>query len=69
MTVTKLTAQDRCDSCGAQALVAAKVNGTWLMYCGNHSRRYEARLRPQSTHWVDDRDSTNSFVLELTEAG
>lgn len=42
MSVPKLNAQDRCDSCGAQALVAAKVKGTWLMYCGNHSRRYEA---------------------------
>lgn len=65
----KLTAQDRCDTCGAQALVSATVNGTALMYCGNHSRRYEARLRPLASEWIDDRDSTNSFILELTEVG
>ena len=67
--MAQLTHQDRCETCGAQALVAGKVNGTWLMYCGNHSRRYEARLHPLSSEWVDDRDSTNSFVLELTEVG
>jgi len=69
MSTPNLTAQDRCDTCGAQALVAATVKGTVLMYCGNHSRKYEARLRPLATVWVDDRDSTNSFVLELTEVG
>jgi len=61
-----LTATDRCEACGAEGLVAAEVNGTWLVYCGHHANRYEARLRPQSTQWVDNRDSSNSFILNLT---
>ena len=28
----RLTAADRCDSCGAQAYIAAEVNGSELLY-------------------------------------
>lgn len=65
---TILTAKDRCETCGAQALLAAEVKGTWIHYCGHHGTKYEARLRPLATDWIDERDETNSYVLELTPA-
>lgn len=40
----KFTAQDRCDTCGAQAWARAKVNGSELLFCMHHWRRSEYRL-------------------------
>ncbi|WP_441338267.1 DUF7455 domain-containing protein, partial [Microbacterium sp. zg.Y909] len=41
----RLTAADRCDSCGAQAYIAAEVNGSELLFCAHHGRKYEEKLR------------------------
>ena len=35
----RLTAADRCDSCGAQAYIAAEVNGSELLFCAHHGRK------------------------------
>jgi len=32
------TAQDRCDKCGAQAKVRAKLVSGELLFCGHHAR-------------------------------
>ena len=40
----RLTAADRCDSCGAQAYIAAEVNGSELLFCAHHGREHEAAL-------------------------
>lgn len=41
-----LTAHDRCDRCGAQAVARATLSsGSHLLFCGHHLRAHEARLR------------------------
>lgn len=41
----KFTAQDRCDSCGAQAYGRVTLfSGGELLYCMHHCRRFEERL-------------------------
>ena len=50
----RLTAMDRCDSCGAQAYIAAEVNGSELLYCAHHGRRFEEKLRAIASSWHDE---------------
>ena len=50
----RLTAADRCDSCGAQAYIAAEVNGSELLFCAHHGRKYEEKLRSIATTWHDE---------------
>ncbi|WP_052460419.1 DUF7455 domain-containing protein [Microbacterium gorillae] len=50
----RLTAADRCDSCGAQAYIAAEVNGSELLFCAHHGRKYEEKLRAIATTWHDE---------------
>jgi hypothetical protein len=50
----RLTAADRCDSCGAQAYIAAEVNGSELLFCAHHGRKYEEKLRTIATSWHDE---------------
>jgi hypothetical protein len=50
----RLTAMDRCDSCGAQAYIAAEVNGSELLFCAHHGRKYEDKLRSMATTWHDE---------------
>ncbi len=39
-----LTAMDRCDKCGAQAMVRAKLLGGELYFCGHHAREISGKL-------------------------
>jgi hypothetical protein len=50
----RLSAADRCDSCGAQAYIAAEVNGSELLFCAHHGRKYEEKLRAIATSWHDE---------------
>jgi len=50
----RLTAADRCDACGAQAYIAAEVNGSELLFCAHHGRKYEEKLRAIATAWHDE---------------
>lgn len=50
----RLTAADRCDACGAQAYVAAVVNGSELLFCAHHGHTYEQKLRAVATSWHDE---------------
>ena len=50
----RLTSADRCDSCGAQAYIAAEVNGSELLFCAHHGRKYEEKLRAVATAWHDE---------------
>jgi hypothetical protein len=61
-TFYRLTAADRCDSCGAQAYIAAEVNGSELLFCAHHGRKYEEKLRAVATSWHDE-------TARLNEAG
>lgn len=52
-----LTAQDRCDRCGAQALaVAHKPGNSNLMFCGHHHRQYAKKLI--ETYWLIESDES-----------
>ena len=50
----RLTAMDRCDTCGAQAYIEATVNGTGLLFCAHHGRKYEKKLRAVASGWHDE---------------
>ncbi|MGL3150631.1 DUF7455 domain-containing protein [Microbacterium sp. A82] len=50
----RLSAADRCDSCGAQAYIAAEVSGSELLFCAHHGRKYEEKLRSVATTWHDE---------------
>ena len=46
-----LTAQDRCDRCGARAAhVAKKMSFSELLFCGHHIREHEGALLNQG--WI-----------------
>ena len=41
-----LSAADRCDRCGAQAIARATLSsGAHLLFCGHHLRAHESSLR------------------------
>jgi hypothetical protein len=41
-----LSAADRCDRCGAQAIAQATLSsGAHLLFCGHHLRAHEASLK------------------------
>jgi len=62
----RFTAVDRCDSCRAQAYVGATVNGTELLFCAHHSRKYETKLRAVATQWHDE---TGRLYQDQTRVG
>lgn len=41
----ELTAQDRCDGCGAQAYVTVIVNRTGLLFCNHHYNQHKEALK------------------------
>ena len=49
-----LTAADRCDRCGAQAVVRVGLSSGDLLFCGHHAKAYEVRLREKAVDWVDE---------------
>lgn len=51
----RLTAADRCDSCGAAAYVETVVNGTELLWCAHHYKKYEMKLAEVATSTHDER--------------
>jgi len=50
---TALTAEDRCDRCGAQAFVRVVLPFGELLFCGHHFAKHAATLRPAAIR-VDD---------------
>jgi ribosomal protein L37E len=50
-----LTAQDRCDRCGAQAYIRVTMaSGGELLFCAHHGHTYESKLREVSVDFQDD---------------
>ena len=56
-----LTANDRCDRCGARAYfrVTVRVDRSDLHFCAHHGREAEPKLRPICADWVDETDALN----------
>ena len=48
---SRLTAADRCDSCGAQAYIAAEVNGSELLFCAHHGELRMRSARSLTRSW------------------
>jgi hypothetical protein len=52
-----LTAADRCDRCGAQAYIRARLTtGGELLFCAHHGREHLARLRDLAVEIQDESD-------------
>ena len=52
-----LTANDRCDGCGAQAYVRVRLaTGGELLFCGHHWGRHADAVRPQAAEVIDESD-------------
>jgi hypothetical protein len=46
--ISPLTASDRCDRCGAQAVIQIKTKGqaeSNLLFCGHHTMAYKNTLK------------------------
>ncbi len=49
----ELTANDRCDSCSAQAKVVATFLNGELMFCGHHARNMKDALNSKAASVYD----------------
>jgi len=65
-----LTAADRCDRCGAQAYVRARlITGGELMFCAHHGREHLPKLHDMAVTIEDETDrlhetSTSASFIE-----
>ena len=50
---SELTAQDRCDKCGAAAKVVATFLNGELLFCGHHARDVKTSLQEKSVNIYD----------------
>jgi hypothetical protein len=64
-----LTAADRCDRCGAQAYVRARLHaGGELLFCAHHGREHLPKLREHAEiHDESDRLAETPTVAPLDE--
>jgi hypothetical protein len=55
--VNPLTANDRCDSCGAQAYASALMPraDAPMLFCGHHFARFELKLHASGAVLIDER--------------
>ena len=52
---TPLTAEDRCDRCGAQAYLRVELqSGGELLFCAHHAREHGDKLREIAATVVDE---------------
>ncbi|NCD18650.1 MAG: hypothetical protein EOL89_01500 [Actinobacteria bacterium] len=49
-----LTAQDRCDACGAQAYVRVELAAGELLFCAHHARKHSDALAQVATSIHDE---------------
>ena len=60
-----LTAQDRCDRCGAQAYVRAVLaSGGELIFCSHHHSEFADGLKAAAVAIHDESDRINSSANE-----
>jgi len=55
-TISSLTAQDTCDSCGAQAYVRVTLEFGELLFCGHHASKHRDSLGDRVLVWHDETD-------------
>ena len=49
-----LNANDRCDSCGAQAYVRVQLDRGELLFCAHHGKKYQEKLSGIAQSWHDE---------------
>ena len=52
----RLTASDRCDSCGAQAYIRVAIGSSELLFCAHHGKKYQEKLTTIASDWHDESD-------------
>lgn len=58
MNTTALTAQDRCDGCGAQAIKRVELkSGDELLFCNHHYNKSSDNLEKAEARVVFDSDA------------
>ena len=62
-TSLSLTAQDRCDRCGAQAYIRARLSHGELLFCAHHGHQHRAALEGRL---VQLHDETHRLVSAAT---
>lgn len=62
---TPLTANDRCDSCGAQAYVRVTLPSGSLLFCGHHGNKHKDQLAGQALTWHDETFRLSPATPEL----
>ncbi|GAA1973059.1 hypothetical protein GCM10009817_11600 [Terrabacter lapilli] len=56
----ELTVADRCDRCGAQAYIRARlVSGGELLFCAHHGREHLPALKDKALDIRDETDRLN----------
>ena len=54
-TAPELSAEDRCDRCGAQAYLRVELHaGGELLFCAHHAREHGDKLRQVAVNFVDE---------------
>lgn len=57
----ELTAQDRCDRCGAQAYVRVVLqSGSELLFCRHHAKAHDEKLRQMAAEIHDQSDKLDA---------
>jgi len=52
---SSLTAEDRCDRCGAQAYLRVELqSGGELLFCAHHGREHDEKIREVAASVVDE---------------
>jgi len=60
---SRLTAEDRCDRCGAQAYLRVELqSGGELLFCAHHAREHGDKLKQIAVKLIDETD-------KLTDTG
>jgi len=52
-SVERLSANDRCDVCGAQAYIRAILDSGELLFCAHHGNANREKLEPLIISWHD----------------
>jgi hypothetical protein len=56
-----LTASDRCDRCGAQAFIRARLSSDQdLLFCAHHGREHLDKLREIADEVIDETERLHS---------
>ncbi len=60
----RLTALDRCDSCGAQAYVLVTMASGPLLFCAHHAAKFKDKLSATALSWHDETDRLLESVAQ-----